>query len=377
MIRQHDATLYDGEHMNLVTIVIPCFQERDFIRACLESVIAFEKPRDTTTEILVIDGMSTDGTREIIDEFARTHPTILRIDNPNRTQSAALNLGISMSRGKYLVRLDAHSHYPNDYLRKTLETAHRSGADNTGGVVNTLRRGDHFQAGLVQALITHPFGVGNSGFRTGASEGPADTVPYGCFRTSLFERVGLFDERLIRAQDYEMNRRTIASGGTVWCNPEIQVQYFPQPDLPSFLKKQVTAEAPYNAYMWYLAPYSFAPRHAITAVFALGVIAGLLISPFSQTVKWTFAIVMAIYLVLALISAAQQAARFGDLRYIIALPPSFFLYHFLHGVGVLGGLISLLLGIAPVQKKKEPWRGAGRFRAMPPQGGTSMADSVS
>ena len=377
MIREHDATRDDGEHMDLVTIVIPCFQERDFIRACLESVIAFEKPGETTTEILVVDGMSTDGTREIIDEFARTHPTILRVDNPNRTQSAALNLAISLARGKYLLRLDAHSHYPSDYLLKTLETAQRSGADNTGGVVNTLRRGDRFQAGLVQALITHPFGVGNSGFRTSAKEGPADTVPYGCFRTSLFKRVGLFDERLIRAQDYEMNRRTIAAGGTVWCNPEIQVQYYPQPDLASFLKKQVTAEAPYNAYMWYLAPYSFVPRHAITGVFALGVIAGLLISPFSQTVKWTFSIVMAIYLVLALISAAQQAARFRDLRYLIVLPPSFFLYHFLHGVGVLGGLMSLFLGIAPVQKTKEPWPGAGRFRAMPPRGHSSVADIVS
>jgi glycosyltransferase involved in cell wall biosynthesis len=364
MIRERHAQTY-SRIMDLVTIVIPCYQERDFIRACLESVIAFEKPADMTTEILVVDGMSTDGTREIIDEIARSHPTIQRIDNPNRTQSAALNLGISRARGQYLLRLDAHSLYPGDYLRKTVETARRSGADNTGGVVNTLRRGDNFQAGLVQALITHPFGVGNSGFRTGAPEGPADTVPYGCFRMSLFDRVGLFDERLIRAQDYEMNRRTIAAGGTVWRNPEIQVQYYPQPDLSSFLKKQVVAEAPYNAYMWYLAPYSFAPRHAITALFAIGVIAGLLLSPISQTVRWAFGVVMALYLILALVSATQQAIRFGDARYVVALPISFFLYHFLHGVGVLAGLIRLALGAAPVQKEKEPWPGAGRFRAMP------------
>ena len=362
--------------MDLVTIVIPCYQERDFIRACLESVIAFEKPSDTSTEILVIDGMSVDGTREIIDQLSKTHPEIRRIDNPNRSQSAALNLGISRARGQYLLRLDAHSVYPREYMRKTIETARRSGADNTGGVVNTLRRGESFQAGLVQALITHPFGVGNSGFRTNAVEGPADTVPYGCFRMSLFDRVGLFDERLIRAQDYEMNRRTIAAGGIVWCNPEIQVQYYPQPDLSSFLKKQVAAEAPYNAYMWYLAPYSFAPRHAITALFALGVIAGLLISPFSHTVRWIFGAVMALYFFLALISATQQAIRFRDARFVLALPPSFFLYHFLHGVGVIGGLINLVIGTAPVQKKKEPWPGAGRFRAMPSPRATSVANTA-
>jgi glycosyltransferase involved in cell wall biosynthesis len=351
--------------MVLVTIVIPCFQERDFIRSCLESVIAFELPPDTTTEILVVDGMSSDGTREVIDDLARTIPKILRVDNVDRTQSAALNLGINVGRGQYLLRLDAHSVYPPDYLIRTLETAHRTGAHNTGGVVLTLRRGHGFQAGLVQALVTHPFGVGNSGFRTGASEGPADTVPYGCFRKTVFDRVGFFDERLIRAQDYEMNRRIIAAGGKVWCNPEIVVHYYPQPNLPAFLKKQVMSEAPYNAYMWYLAPYSFAPRHAITAFFALGVIAGVLLSPVFGVVRWSFISVMALYFLLATISAAQQAVRYGNALYVIALPPAFFSYHFLHGIGILGGLVSLLAGTAPVQKRREPWPGAGRFRAFP------------
>jgi glycosyltransferase involved in cell wall biosynthesis len=359
--------------MVLVTIVIPCFQERDFIRSCLESVIAFELPPATTTEILVVDGMSSDGTREVIDEVAKNVPTVRRVDNIHRTQSAALNLGINLGRGEYLLRLDAHSVYPAEYLIRTLDTAHRTGAHNTGGVVMTLRRGPGFQAGLVQALVTHPFGVGNSGFRTGAKEGPADTVPYGCFRMALFDRVGFFDERLIRAQDYEMNRRIVAAGGKVWCNPEIVVHYYPQLDLPSFLKKQVVSEAPYNAYMWYLAPYSFAARHAITAVFAVGVIGGLLLSPFFTAVKWTFVAVMALYFLLAIISATQQAARYANALYIVALPPAFFAYHFLHGIGILGGLVSLLTGTAPVQKKREPWPGAGRFRAFPLPAGSPNA----
>lgn len=361
--------------MVLVTIVIPCFQECDFIRSCLESVIAFELPPETTTEILVVDGMSSDGTREVIDDLAKAVPRIRRVDNVNRTQSAALNLGIKLGQGEYLLRLDAHSVYPPDYLIRTLENAHRTGAHNTGGVVMTLKRGRGFQAGVVQALVTHPFGVGNSGFRTGAREGPADTVPYGCFRMTLFDRVGLFDERLIRAQDYEMNRRIVAAGGKVWCNPEIVVHYYPQPDLPSFLKKQVMFEAPYNAYMWYLAPYSFAPRHAITAFFAFGVIAGLLLSPVSAAIRWSFIAVMALYFLLAIISATQQAVRYGNVLYVIALPPAFFSYHFLHGIGILGGLVSLLAGTAPVQKKREPWPGAGRFRAFPVPAGSPLGIS--
>jgi hypothetical protein len=228
-----------------------------------------------------------------------------------------------------------------------------------------MRRGEHYQAGLVQALITHKFGVGNSGFRTDAAEGPADTVPYGFFRRSVFDRVGMFDERLVRAQDYEMNRRVIAAGGKVWRNPQIQISYFPQPDFVSFIRKQFVYEAPYNAYMWYLAPYSFAPRHAITAVFALGVIGGIILSPFSTLVRTAFAAVMLLYALLAIFSAMSQGARYREPRHVIFLPFAFFGYHFLHGLGVLAGLLKLATGNAPVQRESEPWPGAGRPRAWP------------
>ena len=351
--------------MHSVSILIPCYQERNFIRACLESVQAFELPENTALEVLVLDGMSTDGTREIVTEMAATDERIKLVDNPRRNQAPALNLGISLARGDYLMRLDAHSVYPRDYLALTLETAIRTGADNTGGVVATLRRGEGYQAALVQALTTHKFGVGDSGFRTDAPEGEADTVPYGCFKRDVFAKVGLFDERLLRAQDYEMNRRIIAAGGTIWMNPRIQVHYYQQPDLPSFIRKQVVHEAPYNAYLWYLAPYAFTPRHAITGVFATGVIAGLALSPFSAFIRWAFIGVMSLYFLLAIISGVQQAIRYREPRHVLFAPIGFFLYHFLHGVGVLIGLARLATGTAPVQGKPEPWAGAGRFKAWP------------
>lgn len=336
--------------MHSVSILIPCYQERNFIGQCLKSVLAFELPQSTTVEVLVLDGMSTDGTREIVREVAARDARVRLVDNPKRIQSEALNLGISVARGEYVMRLDAHSFYPTNYLALCLETAVRTGADNTGGVVTTMRRGDGYQAALVQALITHKFGVGNSGFRTDAMEGPADTVPYGFFRREIFSKVGLFDLRLLRAQDYEMNRRIINSGGKIWRNPAIDIEYYPQPDFASFIRKQFMYEAPYNAYMWYVAPYSFALRHAITAVFSLGVIGGLLLSPFSSIIRTTFILVMALYLVLAILAAAQQAIRYREPRHILFLPLSFFAYHFLHGLGVIVGLFRLAVGSAPVQR---------------------------
>ncbi len=351
--------------MQLISILIPVFQEGDFVNGCMESVLAFHLPEVCEIEVLVIDGMSTDGTRESVEEFVKRDSRIRLVDNPARYQSAALNRAIPRARGDFIMRLDAHSVYPADYLVSCLETAVRTNADNTGGVVTTMTRGNGYQASLVQALITHSFGVGNSGFRTAAPEGPADTVPYGFFKRSVFERVGLFDERLVRAQDYEMNRRIIAAGAKIWRNPKIEIAYFPQPDFLSFIRKQLIHEAPYNAYMWYLAPYSFAVRHAITAMFAAGIIAGLLLSPFFQVIRIVFLVTVALYIVLAVLSALQQAARYREPRHLFVLPPAFFLYHFLHGLGVIGGLVRLAFGIAPVQKKSEPWDGAGRLRAWP------------
>ena len=336
--------------MHSVSILIPCYQERNFIRPCLESVLAFELPEGTEIEILVLDGMSDDGTREIVREISAGDDRVRLVDNPRRTQSAALNLGIPMARGEYIMRLDAHSVYPANYLALTLETALRTGADNTGGAVATLRRGEGYQSALVQALTTHKFGVGDSGFRTDAPEGPADTVPYGFFKRGIFGKVGLFDERLLRAQDYEMNRRIIHHGGRIWMNPKIQVHYYQQPDLASFIRKQIVHEAPYNAYMWYLAPYAFTPRHAVTGVFAFGVLAGLALSPFSRAIRLTFGLIMLLYFSLAILAGIQQAIRYREPRHVLFAPIGFFLFHFLHGIGILIGLGRLVTRTSPVQR---------------------------
>jgi succinoglycan biosynthesis protein ExoA len=359
--------------MTLVSILVPAYQERAFIRSCLGSVLAFELPAGVDTEILVLDGMSTDGTREVVAEVAKQEPRVRLIDNPWRIQSTALNIGIRLSAGDYIVRIDAHSTYPRDYLSKCLETAQRTGADNVGGVVDARTRDDGYQAALVQAMTTHKFGVGNSGFRTDAGEGPADTVAFGCFRRDVFTRLGLFDERLVRGQDYEFNRRILRGAGTVWLNPAIRATYYNQPHLIPFLRKQVSREAPYNAYLWYVAPYAFAARHAITALFAVGVLGGLALAPLASSIAWLFGIAMALYGALALGAATQQALRFRHWRHVLALPFCFFAYHFLHGLGVLHGLVLLVTGTAPVQQVAEPWPGAGRARAWPPVGAFGSA----
>jgi len=349
---------------DLISIIIPCRNEERFIRDCIDSVLAFDIPDGYRTEIFVVDGMSFDRTLEIVTQLAEHHPDLEVIENPGIYQSFAINLALERAGGGWIMRLDAHSHYPEDYLKLCLETAMTTGADNVGGLLNTIAGSDSYQGQLVQALTTHPFGVGDSGFRTGAGEGPVDTVPFGFFRRDLFDRIGRMDERLIRAQDYEFNRRIIATGGKVWRNPGIQVNYINQPTLSAFYRKQLFKEAPYNAYLWYVAPYAFTLRHAITGAFAAGMIGGVLLSPLSNWIAWPFLSIMLLYSVLAITSGIQQAVRYRKPGHVIALPPLFFLYHFIHGLGVLWGLIRLVTGTAPVQNSSEPWPGAGRFRAL-------------
>ena len=349
---------------NLISIVVPVRNEEKYIINCLKSILSFKIPKDFEYEIMVVDGNSEDKTLELVKNFISdiNNKKIKIIKNHKLTQAHGLNIAIKNAIGSRILRLDAHCIYSENYLYDLIETSKRKNVENIGGIVVTKPGGSNYSAGLVQALTTHKFGVGDSSFRTEAIESESDTVPFGFFKKSIFDKIGYFDERLIRAQDYEFNRRIIKSGGTIWLNPNISATYFNQPSIGLFLKKQFLLEAPYNAYMWYLAPYTFAYRHAITGVFSVGVIGGLFLSSYFSIISNIFLSVMFFYFFLAIISSIQQAKRFNRISYAFIMPVSFFLYHYIHGLGVLVGLIKILLGISPVHKIKEPWNGYGKFR---------------
>ena len=348
--------------IEIISIIIPVRNEEIYIERCISSVLAFSLPENIETEIIIIDGMSTDQTVNILNEKFKQISNLRILKNRKLFQSVALNIGIRNANGEYILRLDAHSIYPRNYLSLCFETAKRTGADNVGGLIITKPGANTYQGHLIQALTTHPFGVGNSGFRTNMGEGKADTVPYGFYKRNLFDQIGFMDERLIRAQDYEFNRRLINSGRTIWRNPDILIKYFNQSKLLKFLKKNLLLEAPYNSYMWYLAPYSFAVRHAITGLFSFGVIAGGLLSFFFLHIRIIFMGVLGVYTFLALVSSIQQSFKYKNPFHVLILPLGFFSYHFIHGIGVLTGIFKLFARTAPVQTVMEPWEGYGEFR---------------
>lgn len=337
--------------MNLiVSVLIPTRNEEIFISDCIRSVLDFEIPEGYEMEIIIADGMSSDNTRELILKNFSDAPITI-IDNEAVYQANGINKGIQVSKGDFIMRLDAHAIYPKDYLKRCLTLINETGADNVGGAVLTLKGADTFSAKLVQSLTTHPFGVGDSTFRTVEFKGEVDTVPYGFFRRTIFNKVGLFNEKLVRAQDYEFNRRIKNAGGKIYIDTSIKIKYFNQGSLLKFYRKQFLLEAPYNAYMWYLAPYTFTMRHAITSIFTLGTILGCLLSFFHVFFLYVYVGTLSFYGIIGILSSIQQASRYKDIRLMYILPFCFFGFHFVHGLGVLKGVLLVLSGLSPVQKK--------------------------
>jgi hypothetical protein len=218
----------------------------------------------------------------------------------------------------------------------------------------------------VQALSTSRFGVGGARFRVGGGEGPADTVAFGCFRREVFGDVGLFDERLVRNQDYEFNRRLAAAGKRIWFDPVIKAEYYNQATLGG-LFKQAFGTGKWNPWMWFVAPYAFAARHVVPGLFVVSLLIALGLAVFAPWGLLALVILLTPYVFLALLSSFQQSLRYGPIL-LPFLPPLFFAYHVSYGLGTLWGALRLLFGATPVQKTREPWPGAGRYRARPRQG---------
>ena len=335
-----------------IDVIIPVLNEQEYILSCLNSVCSFVLPKNVNLQIFVIDGCSKDETLRIALEFAADKDNIFVLNNPGIIQATALNIGIKQSKADYILRLDAHSEYPSDYLANCLETALRTSACNVGGMAITKASSSSLSATLVQAISTSKFGVGDSGFRVGAEEGVRDTVPYGFFKREIFNKYGLFNERLARAQDYEFNKRIQNEGGKIWFNPKIYFSYYNQSSFYSFIIKQIMKEAPFNAYMWYLAPYSFSVRHSVTLFFALGIIGGLVLTLFeiSYLLSLIFFNIVSLYFILGIYFSIKQSRRYKRFSLLPCLPFAFFVFHLTHGIGILAGIIRLIFNAAPVQR---------------------------
>src|SRR5947209_3590107 len=205
---------------------MPCRNEERYIGACLDSILATTYPLDRI-ELLVVDGMSEDRTREIVTGYPPRRSTISFPANRRCITPAALNIGMRAATGEIIMRMDAHVLYPPQYIPRLIDALQTSDADNVGGVIVTLPADRSTMAQAIAIGLAHPFGVGNAYFRIGvAAPRWVDSVPFGCFRREVFDRTGLFDEDLVRNEDDEFNLRLIKHGGRILLLPEVLSYYF-------------------------------------------------------------------------------------------------------------------------------------------------------
>lgn len=333
-----------------IIIAIPVLNEERFIINCLKSIKDFTVPENVDIATKVLDGGSSDNTLKLVTDFISKNKNFSLIHNKKKIQPAAMNIIINRFNYDYLMRLDAHCIYPKNYLSLCLETALRTNAENVGGVLETLPGGMNLGAQIVQNLSSSWFGVGNAGFRIGMEEGKTDTVPFGFFSNKAIKVNGFFDEELVRAQDYEYNRRILSNGGIIWINPKIIIKYFNQKYFFNFIKKLLFKDGPYNAYMWYKYDYTFSLRHTIPALFFLGNLAGLLLLNYHDLFLYVYLGVLTLYFLLACVASIQLYLNSRKFFSSLIMPIAFFMMHFFYGAGEFLGCIRVLTKTAPISK---------------------------
>lgn len=317
----------------LVSLIMPCRNERASIEGALRSILDQEAPAGDF-EIIVADGMSDDGTREVLERMAGENPGIRVIDNPGRIVSSGLNAAIGAARGQILVRLDAHTTYARDYVCRCVEVLRETGADNVGGP--WVARGETYIGSAIAAAFQSPFAVGWARGHDPTYEGPVDSVYLGCWRRAVFDRIGLFDEALVRNQDDEWNLRLTRAGGRIWQSPRIQSRYGARESLGALLRQ-------YLQYgYWKVAvirkhriPASW--RHLVPGGFLIALIA-LAAAALFWPPAGSFALVLMGLYVLALLAASILCASRGGWRLLPVLPLVFACYHLGYGLGFLAGL---------------------------------------
>lgn len=320
-----------------ISVIIPCYNEENYISSCLDSVLAQDYPQDKM-EILVVDGNSTDQTALIIKDDCSKYPFIHYLFNHQRIVPISMNLAIEQAKGDYIIRLDAHSSYPKDYFSKLIQNAIKFNTDNVGGICITEVKNKTSKSQAIKEVLSHRFGVGNSLFRTGIKEPiEADTVPFGCFRKDVFERFGKYDERLVRNQDIELNKRIKKGGGKIMLVPEIQCTYFARETFSGLIKNN------YQNGLWnILTVYytdqmsSLSIRHYIPLLFVLSLIIPVLFSliwlPFLGISAFSFVLYFSLLLIVSITLSLKKRVNVFYTLY------AFILLHLSYGWGSLMGL---------------------------------------
>jgi len=339
------------QHGISVSIIVACRNEERFIGRCLDSIIANDYPKERL-QVLVVDGMSDDRTREIVEEYLRQYPFIRMLNNPKKIIPCAWNTGIRNAKGEIVGIVSAHSTCETDFVSQSVKYLLEYSADRVGGRIITVPRDNTLMGKAISLALSLPFGVGNARFRTvdeSAERQPVwvDTVPFWFCRRELFDKVGLFNEYLTRSEDIEHSMRLRRQGYKTLLVPSIVSVYYARSDLKSFWKHNVL-----NG-IWAILPFNYTSdvpvslRHLVPLAFVGSVASFGVLSLMMKFFVLPFLLVLGSYCLVNAGFSTAVAIREKDARLIFAMPVAFGALHIGYGLGSLIGLarfITMKLG---------------------------------
>lgn len=310
-----------------VSVVVPVLNEAAHLRDSVRAIVTQDYPG--SLDVCLALGPSTDDTAAVAAELTREFANVTTVANPSGATPSGLNAAIRATHGEVVVRVDGHAVLPPGYVTRAVGTMQRTGAVNVGGV--QLAIGHTPFERVVASAMRSPFGMGGARFHSGGREGPVDTVYLGVFRRTSIEAVGLFDETLVRNQDYELNIRLREAGGTVWFDPLLLVEYRPRRTFGA-LARQYREYGAWKRHVVAMHPGSLKVRQLVPPLALLGIVAA------GVTAVWQplALVVPAAYLAATIAASVTTGARHG-LGHMARLVLVFPTMHFSWASGFLAG----------------------------------------
>ena len=266
------------KQLAFVSIIIPCRNEEKFIGKCLDSLIDQDYPKEKL-EILVIDGGSKDKTKEVVNTYSKKYDFIKLFDNPKNITPTAMNIGIKNAKGEIVSKTDAHTTYQKDYVSKSIRYLFEYNADCVGGIALAKAKSNSLIAKAITLVLSDKFGGGGA-FRTRVEKSTFTDTAFGCFyKKEIFEKIGLFNEKLKRSQDIEFNLRLNKAGGKVLLAPDIISYYYPKSNLKEFFGHNLI-DGFWTVYPLKFKVKFFSIRHLVPLGFFAAISGGLILGIF-------------------------------------------------------------------------------------------------
>lgn len=324
--------------MELVSIIIPVYNEENYLHEVFKSLDEQDYPKEYT-EIIFVDGNSQDNSINILREYASKKNNVFIYTNPERIVPISMNIGIKNSKGKYIVRLDSHSKYNKDYVRKCVEILEKTNADNVGGAIRLI--GNLPIQKAIKLATTCSFGIGNSGFHYEDHEGYVESVYLGAYRKNIFDKIGLYDEELIRNQDDELNYRLIKSSGKIFMSREIISHYYPRPSIKK-LWKQYYEYGYWRVRVIQKHKFPASIRQLVPGIFVLALLTGLIMCLFKGIGLFILLPVLLLYIPLMLYFSISQGVKYNFYN-IFLISSVFIVLHLSYGTGFLKGILDFYI----------------------------------